>query len=46
MKGTDLDTNHKVVISILFLRNMAVYGLPFQPHAELTPVCQNDSRPC
>ena len=45
-KGTDLDTNHKVVIPILFLCNMAVYGLPFQPHAELTPVCQNDSGPC
>ena len=46
MKGTNLDTNHKVVIPILFLCNMAVYGLPFQPHVELTPVCQNDSGPC
>ena len=45
-KGTDLDTNHKIAIPILFLCNMAVYGLPFQPHAELTPVCRNDSGPC
>ena len=46
MKGTNLDTNHKIVIPILILCNMAVYGLPFQPHAELTPICRNDSRPC
>ena len=46
MKGTGLDTNHKVVIPILFLCNMAVYGYPFQPHAELTPVHRNDSGPC
>ena len=39
MKCTDLDTNHKVVIPILFLCNIAVYGLP------LPTTCRFHTRP-
>ena len=33
-------------IQTVLLPTVYVYGLPFQPHADLTPVHQNDSRPC
>ena len=43
--STNWDTWQQVTIPISLLCNKAVYGLPFHPHVELTPVHWNDSRP-
>ena len=43
--STNQDTWQQVTIPISLLCSKAVYGLPFHPHVELTPVHQNDSGP-
>ena len=43
--STNQDTWQQVTIPISLLCNKAVYGLPFHPHVELTPVHWNDSKP-
>ena len=46
LTSTDWDIRQQITIPILFLCNKAVYGLPFQPHADSISIHLNDSGPC